>query len=139
MSPAPISIGAQDHTARAKFENEVKRIIETGNRAGVLWRLLGSLAFHEHCPQMGYLQAELGRAYTDIDRAAYQSQAKEIKLKIHPTASRREAANLMIQHHPHRLVVIDPVQPETIPLGVISSYDIVAEMARADSVWQQGK
>ncbi len=79
MSPTPIGIGAQDHTERAKFENEVKRIIETGNRAGVLLRLLGSLAFHEHCPRLGYLQAELGRAYTDIDLAAYQSQAKEIK------------------------------------------------------------
>jgi hypothetical protein len=79
MATSPIGMGAQDSTERARFENEVKRIIETGNQAGVLLRLLGSLAFHYHCPQMGYLQAELGRAYTDIDLAAYSSQVKEIK------------------------------------------------------------
>lgn len=79
MASTPIGMGAQDRVEREKFENEVKRIIETGNQAGVLLRLLGSLAFHYHCPQMGFLQAELGRAYTDIDLAAYSSQVKEIK------------------------------------------------------------
>ncbi len=67
------------------------------------------------------------------------AQVMHPALTVHPTASLREAANLMIQHHHHRLVVIDPAQPEAMPLGVISSYDIVAEMAHADSVWQQGK
>lgn len=67
------------------------------------------------------------------------AQVMHPALTIHSNASLRDAANLMIQHHHHRLVVIDPAQPETIPLGVISSYDIVAQMARADSVWQQGK
>lgn len=79
MSPTPIGMGAQDRNERRKFEDEVKRIIETGNRAGVLLRLLGSLAFHAHCPRLGYLQAELGRAYTDIDLAAYRAQTNEIK------------------------------------------------------------
>lgn len=79
MSTTPIGMGAQDSAERVKFENEVKRIIDTGNQAGVLLRLLGSLAFHAHCPKLGYLQAEMGRAYTDIDLAAYHSQVKEIK------------------------------------------------------------
>jgi len=57
-------------------------------------------------------------------------------LTIHPTASLREAATLMIEKHHHRLVVVDPKQPDGIPLGVISSFDIVAEMARPGSVWQ---
>jgi CBS domain-containing protein len=67
------------------------------------------------------------------------AQVMHPALTIHPNASLREAADLMIQHHHHRLVVVDTDDPDTMPLGVISSYDIVAEMARADSVWQQGK
>ncbi len=51
-------------------------------------------------------------------------------------ASLREAADLMIQNHHHRLVVIDQKAPDAFPLGIISSIDIVAEMARPGSVWQ---
>ncbi len=54
---------------------------------------------------------------------------------IHPSASLREAADTMIAHHYHRLVVVDPEHPEAFPVGIISSYDIVGEMARPGSVW----
>jgi len=47
------------------------------------------------------------------------------------------AANLMIQKHHHRLVVIDEEEPQAFPLGVISSFDIVAAMAKPDSIWQR--
>jgi CBS domain-containing protein len=57
-------------------------------------------------------------------------------LTIDISASLREAANLMIQKHHHRLVVVDKNDPDAFPLGVISSFDIVAEMARPDSIWQ---
>jgi len=56
---------------------------------------------------------------------------------IHISASLREAADKMIEHHHHRLVVVDLNQPESMPLGIISSYDIVAEMARPGSIWQR--
>ena len=55
---------------------------------------------------------------------------------IHINASLREAADLMIQTHHHRLIVIEEEDPEAFPLGVISSFDIVAEMARPGSIWQ---
>jgi CBS domain-containing protein len=58
-----------------------------------------------------------------------------VVIDIH--ASLREAVDLMIQKHIHRLVVIDLDDPESFPLGVISSFDIVAEMANPDSIWQQ--
>lgn len=58
-------------------------------------------------------------------------------LTIDITASLREAADKMIQNHHHRLVVVDRENPEAFPLGVISSFDIVAEMAKPDSVWQK--
>lgn len=58
-----------------------------------------------------------------------------LTIDIH--ASLREAAELMIQKHHHRLVVIDHEDPDAFPLGIISSFDIVAEMARPGSVWQR--
>jgi IMP dehydrogenase len=58
-----------------------------------------------------------------------------LTIDIH--APLREAANLMIQKHNHRLVVIDQDDPQAFPLGVISSFDIVAEMAKPDSIWQK--
>lgn len=57
-------------------------------------------------------------------------------LTIPITASLREAADKLIENHYHRLIVIDPNNPDAFPLGVISSFDIVAEMARPGSVWQ---
>jgi len=62
---------------------------------------------------------------------------------MHPTltidihARLREAADLMIQNHYHRLVVVDQDDPQAFPLGIISSFDIVAEMARPGSTWQK--
>jgi CBS domain-containing protein len=68
--------------------------------------------------------------------------AKTVREAMHPAltidihASLREAAEKMIQNHHHRLVVIDKNDPDSFPLGAISSFDIVAEMARPGSVWQ---
>jgi len=52
-------------------------------------------------------------------------------------ATLQEAARKLIENHHHRLVVIDPAQPDAVPLGIISSFDIVAEMARPESIWQK--
>ncbi|HLF02572.1 MAG TPA: hypothetical protein VI547_11390 [Anaerolineales bacterium] len=73
-----IGMGAQASSEREKFENEVRRIVDAGNKAMLTLRLLGSLAFQTHCPQFGSLQAKMGRAYTDIDFAGYGSQAKSV-------------------------------------------------------------
>jgi len=55
---------------------------------------------------------------------------------IDMNASLQQAANLMVQKHLHRIIVIDEDDPESFPLGLISSVDIVAEMAKFDSIWQ---
>jgi CBS domain-containing protein len=71
------------------------------------------------------------------------TEGKIVRDVMHPaltidiTASLREAADMMIQNHHHRLVVVDRENPDAFPLGVISSFDIVAQMARPDSVWQK--
>jgi CBS domain-containing protein len=57
-------------------------------------------------------------------------------LTVDVHASLREAADLMIQHHHHRVVVVDRSDPDAFPLGIVSSFDIVAEMAKPGSVWQ---
>jgi CBS domain-containing protein len=57
-------------------------------------------------------------------------------ITIDMNASLQQAADLMIREHKHRVIVIDKNDPESFPLGVISSFDIVAEMARPGSIWQ---
>ena len=52
-------------------------------------------------------------------------------------ASLQQAADLMIQNHCHRVLVVDQDDPDSFPLGVISSFDIVAAMARPESIWQR--
>jgi hypothetical protein len=71
-------MGEQNQPEREKFENELKAILKASEDAGILLRVIGSLAFQMHCPKYGYLQAAMGRAYTDIDFGAYSSQAKQI-------------------------------------------------------------
>jgi hypothetical protein len=74
-----IGMSEQDHAEREKFENELQRIIGASDNAGIIMRVIGSLAFQMHCQKFGYLQAAMGRAYTDIDFAAYHRQTKEIQ------------------------------------------------------------
>lgn len=78
MANNPIGMGEQDRSERDKFENELTQILQASDEAGNILRVIGSLAFQMHCPQFGYLQAAMGRAYTDIDFGAYSRQAKSI-------------------------------------------------------------
>jgi CBS domain-containing protein len=57
-------------------------------------------------------------------------------ISIRPEASLQEAADRMIQHHVHRLVVVEEGDAASMPLGLISTTDIVLAMAGAESVWQ---
>ncbi len=79
MTNSPVGMGEQNQAERDKFENELKRILKASDDAGILLRVIGSLAFQLHCPQFGYLQAAMGRAYTDIDFGAYRKQTKQIQ------------------------------------------------------------
>src|SRR5919106_6537905 len=79
MISGSIGMGEQDLAEREKFEKELKHILKSSEEAGILLRVIGSLAFQMHCPRFGYLQAAMGRAYTDIDFAAYGKQSKQIQ------------------------------------------------------------
>lgn len=79
MTSGSIGMGEQNLAEREKFENELKHILKASEEAGLVLRVIGSLAFQLHCPNFGYLQAAMGRAYTDIDFAAYGKQSKQIQ------------------------------------------------------------
>jgi len=71
-----------------------------------------------------------------VDESLMVRDVMHPALTIDINASLQEAADLMIKKHYHRLVVIDDKDPEAFPLGIISSFDIVAEMAKPGSIWQ---
>jgi len=73
----------------------------------------------------------------DLDRAVVADVMHE-PITIGPEASLREAADQMITHYIHRLLVVDPAEPDSIPLGLISTSDIIYEMAQPGSAWQTG-
>lgn len=70
-----------------------------------------------------------------VDERLTAGDIRRPALTIDMHASLREAADLMIQNHHHRLVVIDRDDPQAFPLGIISFFDIVAEMATPGSIW----
>jgi len=76
-------------------------------------------------------------AQNRVDESVVMRDVMHPALTIDINASLREAADKMIQNHYHRLVVIDAEDPDAFPLGAISTFDIVAEMARPESVWQK--
>jgi CBS domain-containing protein len=46
------------------------------------------------------------------------------------------AAGLMVRHEIHRLVVVDPSRADGVPVGILSTAHVVAEMAYERSDWQ---
>lgn len=79
MTGSSIGMHEQDRSEREKFENELRQILKASGDAGIVMRVIGSLAFQMHCQRFGYLQQAMGRAYTDIDFAAYNKQSKQIQ------------------------------------------------------------
>ncbi len=73
-----IGMSSQSDEQRLLFEEQAVGIVEQAGREGLTLRVLGSLAFHIHCPGYERLQKQLGRAYTDIDFAGYRTQATAV-------------------------------------------------------------
>jgi hypothetical protein len=74
-----VGMGTVDADMAKRFEDEAVRIVSAGQAKGVTLRIIGALAFHHHCPQFGYIQAQLNRVYTDIDFAGYGKQNQQIR------------------------------------------------------------
>jgi CBS domain-containing protein len=58
-------------------------------------------------------------------------------MQCEPGDTLGEVAQLMIDNHHHRILVVDAAHEDSLPVGVLSSFDIVSEMAKPDSVWQR--
>jgi CBS domain-containing protein len=58
-------------------------------------------------------------------------------LTIVASATLREAADVMLERLVHRLLVVDPKAPDAMPVGLVSTADVVAEMAAPGSVWTE--
>jgi CBS domain-containing protein len=89
--------------------------------------LVGVLTGHD-------LLAALGR---ETDALVVADLMHSPALTIAPDAPLSDAADLMLAHEVHRLFVCDPERRSPVPLGLVSTADISAAMARPGSVWQQ--
>jgi CBS domain-containing protein len=57
-------------------------------------------------------------------------------IAIGPDAKLQDAVDLMLNKSIHRLVVVNPDRPTTTPLGLVSTTDIMVEMASPSSAWR---
>lgn len=76
-----------------------------------------------------------GHDLLEADAEVTAEQLMHPPITIAPTATLRAAADSMLEHEVHRLVVADPEESDAVPLGLISTHDIVAEMAEPGSPW----
>jgi CBS domain-containing protein len=72
----------------------------------------------------------------DLDAMVVADVIEAEPLTIVPDAPLSVAADEMLRHEVHRLFVIDSERRRPVPLGLISTADITAAMARPGSVWQ---
>lgn len=107
--------------ARAMHERRSRSVLVVSSRGVPLGIVTGIdvLALYDHGENVG----------------ATASEIMHPPLTIHPEATLREAADMMLEHEIHRLLVVDPGDPDGMPLGLISTSDIVAEMAAPTSIW----
>jgi CBS domain-containing protein len=68
----------------------------------------------------------------DVDAAALMNPPVTIGLG----ADLRQAADALVTAEVHRLVVVDEDEPESTPVGIISTWDILVEMASPESAWR---
>jgi hypothetical protein len=57
---------------------EGQRIVAEGTKRDLHLRLLGAIAFQAHCPKFSYLTGRLNRVLSDVDFAAYFSEASRV-------------------------------------------------------------
>lgn len=56
-------------------------------------------------------------------------------ISVGPEAPLHEAADLLLREEVHRLLVVDPEDPSSVPLGILSTADVLAEMVAPGSPW----
>lgn len=70
----------------------------------------------------------------DLSRTA--SELMHAPIAIGPEATLSEAAEALVRAGIHRLIVVDPADSEGLPLGILSTSDVLVEMAEPGSAWR---
>jgi len=65
-----------DPEREKRFLDEALRIIELGEKEGIIFRLMGAVAVKLHCPRYEHLYRQMERTLTDIDYATYGKYRK---------------------------------------------------------------
>ncbi len=116
-----------DAAARAMIERRTRSLVVVDGSG----RALGVVTGFDLLGVAGEPASKLGSATVD--------SLMHPPISIAPDASLDEAADAMLTHEIHRLLVVDPSMPEGLPMGLISTSDIVAVMAGPGSAWQPGR
>ncbi|MEM2356897.1 MAG: hypothetical protein QXN81_03755 [Candidatus Bathyarchaeia archaeon] len=61
------------------FIEEAFRVVNAAEERKIILRLIGAVASRIHCPNYGYIQDKLGRAFSDIDYVSYSRFKEDIK------------------------------------------------------------
>jgi CBS domain-containing protein len=109
--------------ARAMTERRSRSIVVTDENGQTVGILTGN---------------DLLSLYEPQSRAQTVADLMSVPITCSPDLPLRKAADLMISEEVHRLVVVDARPSHGAPLGIISSSDVVTEMASATSAWQHG-
>ncbi len=83
--------------------------------------------------------SDLLKLYNAPSRNATVSELMKTPITCSSSLPLAQAAQIMIRNEVHRLVVVDPARPDGAPIGIISTSDIVAEMAYEQSVWRSAE
>lgn len=117
---ADTSLGA---AARAMIERRSRSIVVVSDAGRAVGVITGSdlLSLYEPDVRRDTPVSELMRAPV---------------ITVGPEEGIGRAAESMVKHEVHRLVVVEDPEAGGAPLGIISTSDIVAEMAHEGSAWQ---
>ena len=113
---------APEAIARAMIERNSRSVVVVDEDGGAVGVITGAdlLSLYDPGEQVGTAAELIRKSLITAD----------------PDLALTDAADLMIRHEVHRLVVVDPSAPNGAPIGMVSTSDIVAEMAQDRSVWQ---
>jgi CBS domain-containing protein len=141
MSPAPVSIpqemslqGAARMLARANVSG-APVVDAQGRCIGVLsahdflsWAEKGTVPAKRHGHADGYCSAWQISAVEGLPDDAVRNHMTGDPVTVAPAASIGEMAQMMVDAHIHRLIVIDRGGR---PIGIVSTTDVLAAVARA--------
>lgn len=125
-SATPVGVLAVSDLVHAlgRAAERPRTVREAMSRGLVVCRPLGVVTGHD-----------LLALYGDRE-AATVAELMHPPLTVSAGATLREAVDALLAHEVHRLLVVDTDAPDGLPLGILSTADVVAEIAELGSTWR---